>query len=438
MAENFLTYTEEDPNSRITVTSTKVTFASLTAQEDAYVYKDKGADSFSGNFVHLITVKLTAADSDGRAYVWALTNTVDDMKAIDDGGGSFLAVFLYRYEAVYYLYLASCDSGTVSTDTYTISLNTPYYLKIVRDESVGTYGTIYCYVYSDSARTTLIDTLIITLGTSKKDYRYIFGVNTRNSGISGRTISGYCENLILQDASEPTVTTGPVDEILPTTATAWGAITSLGNAAVTEHGHCWGASENPTTGDSKTTKGAGSLGFFYSLVTGLSVNTTYHIRAYATNSLGTSYGSDVTFITTSTGSPVVTTEICTSIAATTATGNGTITSIGSSEVTQHGHCWDTSLSPTTTDSESGEWGKTSNGMGFYGAFTSAITGLTEGTTYYIRAYATNTQGTSYGNNITLVAGGESSETSGVIAVVRERLHYVSASGIEYYIQGVEI
>ena len=89
--------------------------------------------------------------------------------------------------------------------------------------------------------------------------------------------------------------------------------------------------------------------------------------------------------------PTVTTQAVTAISGTTATGNGNITSLGNSAVTQHGHCWNTTGTPTTADS------KTTNGAASAtGAFTSAITGLTVGTKYYVRAYATNTAGTSYG------------------------------------------
>ena len=92
--------------------------------------------------------------------------------------------------------------------------------------------------------------------------------------------------------------------------------------------------------------------------------------------------------------PTVTTQDSTRITATTATGNGTIVSLGSAAVTQHGHVWSLNADPTTADS------KTENGSGSVGAFTSAITGLTEVTQYHTRAYATNVHGTSYGEDVT--------------------------------------
>jgi len=81
-----------------------------------------------------------------------------------------------------------------------------------------------------------------------------------------------------------------------TTATSGGNITSDGGAAVTARGVCWATTSTPTTANSKTTDGTGT-GSFTSSLTNLSANTTYYVRAYATNSAGTAYGSQVSFIT---------------------------------------------------------------------------------------------------------------------------------------------
>jgi len=96
---------------------------------------------------------------------------------------------------------------------------------------------------------------------------------------------------------EPTVTTQAVTAIAATTATGNGTIVSIGDTPVTQHGHCWSTSANPTTVDSKTENGAGSVGSFTSSITELSPNTLYHTRAYATNAGGTAYGDDVEFTT---------------------------------------------------------------------------------------------------------------------------------------------
>lgn len=95
----------------------------------------------------------------------------------------------------------------------------------------------------------------------------------------------------------PTVTTQAETSIATITATGNGTITSIGGASVTQHGHCWATTINPTTSNSKTQNGAGNVGAFTSATTGLSTYTFYYTRAYATNSVGTSYGSNVTFTT---------------------------------------------------------------------------------------------------------------------------------------------
>ena len=103
----------------------------------------------------------------------------------------------------------------------------------------------------------------------------------------------------------PTVTTGTVTNIAATTATGAGDVTSDGGANVTERGVVYATTANPTTADSKVTSGTGT-GAYTSNLTGLSEGTTYYIRAYAINSVGTSYGSEVTFTTIDTTPPTVT------------------------------------------------------------------------------------------------------------------------------------
>ena len=151
----------------------------------------------------------------------------------------------------------------------------------------------------------------------------------------------------------------------------------------------------PTTADSKTEEGAASAtGAFTSSMTDLSPNTPYYVRAYATNTADTVYGDTVTF-TTDSQAATVTTQAVTDIGTTTATGNGNITILGIPEPTQHGVCWNTTGTPTTADSKTEEGAASATG-----AFTSSITGLSPNTPYYVRAYATNTADTVYGNEVT--------------------------------------
>lgn len=108
----------------------------------------------------------------------------------------------------------------------------------------------------------------------------------------------------------PTVTTNnPVaTAITATTATLGGEITNTGSTAVTVSGLCYGLAADPTTAGTKTTDGPTAVGAISSNVTGLVFSTTYHVRAYATNSAGTSYGADQTFTTSAPSSPTVVTN----------------------------------------------------------------------------------------------------------------------------------
>lgn len=95
----------------------------------------------------------------------------------------------------------------------------------------------------------------------------------------------------------PTVSTTAISGITGITATSGGNVTSDGGSPITERGVCWGTSANPTIAlSTKTIDGSGT-GSFSSLISGLIGLTTYHVRAYATNSVGTSYGGDSIFTT---------------------------------------------------------------------------------------------------------------------------------------------
>ena len=106
----------------------------------------------------------------------------------------------------------------------------------------------------------------------------------------------------------PVITTTAVTNVSAIAATSGGNITSDGGSVVTARGVCWGTSENPTVSGNHTTDGNG-VGNFVSTMTGLSANTTYYVRAYATNAIGTAYGDNVSFTTAGQpcpGTPTVT------------------------------------------------------------------------------------------------------------------------------------
>lgn len=202
----------------------------------------------------------------------------------------------------------------------------------------------------------------------------------------------------------PTVTTNSVSSINSNSAICGGNVTSDGGATVTAKGVCWSISSNPITSNSKTTDGSGTGGFT-SNISGLSPSTIYYVRAYAINSYGTSYGSNVSFTTnpSTTTTPTVTTNPVSSITSNSAGCGGNVTSDGGSTVIARGVCWSTTANPTINNS------RTDDGSGT-GIFTSDIIALNPGTKYYVRAYATNNNGTSYGLNVSFTTNPASTTT----------------------------
>ena len=225
------------------------------------------------------------------------------------------------------------------------------------------------------------------LTPNTKYYVRAYATNSAGTGYGEERSFTTLENVEL-----PTVTTTNVTNITETTATCGGNVISDGGADVTARGVCWSTSHNPTISDSHTTDASGT-GSYVSNLSNLTPNTKYYVRAYATNSAGTSYGTQKSFTTLeNVEPPTVTTTNVTNITETTATCGGNVTSDGGADVTARGVCWSTSQNPTIDDN------KTENGSGT-GSYVSNLSNLTPNTKYYVRAYATNSAGTGYGNEV---------------------------------------
>jgi gliding motility-associated-like protein len=175
------------------------------------------------------------------------------------------------------------------------------------------------------------------------------------------------------------------------TANATGSVTA-GTLLVTTSGVVWGTSTNPTIAlSTKTTNGPTGSGPINSAITGLTAGTTYYVRAYATSESGnTIYGNQLSFTTNPPVAPIVTTAPITNILSNKATSGGDVTDSGGVGVTARGIVWKAGSNPTLADFSA------SAGSGS-GPFVSQLKGLTPSTNYCVRAYATNSVGTSYGN-----------------------------------------
>ena len=143
-----------------------------------------------------------------------------------------------------------------------------------------------------SANTTTYDDNSISTGQT-----YIYRVYSYNSAGNSASYTNEFSISIPVPITLPTVTTSTVTSIMSTTANSGGNITSDGGASVSARGLVWSTSQNPTIAlSTKTSDGTGS-GTFTSNISGLAANTTYYVKAYATNSVGTSYGNEITFTT---------------------------------------------------------------------------------------------------------------------------------------------
>ena len=166
-------------------------------------------------------------------------------------------------------------------------------------------------------------------------------------------------------------------------------VTSDGGSPVTARGVVYGTAPGVTLANASFTNDGAGTGLYQSNVFGLSPHTTYYVNAYATNNVGTVYGSEFAVNTTYYRYPVVMVDLLTSAVTSTSIAlQANITSDGSSFITARGFCWDTVLTPTINSYH------TVNGTGM-GVFNGVATGLTPNTNYTILAYATNANGTVY-------------------------------------------
>jgi hypothetical protein len=225
--------------------------------------------------------------------------------------------------------------------------------------------------------------------------------------------------------SLPVLVSTAVTAITGTTATSGGTITSDGGDPVSSRGLVWGTS--PGTSTYSTTSGSG-IGAFSSNLTGLSAATTYYVRAFATNSIGTSYGGELSFTTLA--APTVTTTAISAITASSANSGGTVTATGGASITAQGVCWSTTANPTIANSF------TTNGTTT--PFTSNLTGLTASTTYYVRAYATNSVGTSYGSQVSFTTAAAVPPALSNQASFSWSLNQISGNMPNYYLQATNL
>ena len=273
--------------------------------------------------------------------VWTTQNGVYGEKFIGPNGN-----IIFLPAAGYY-----DDSGLINAGTkgryWSSSLGTGY-----------PYYATNCYIYSD-----------------------YYGEMSYNNRSDGLTIRPVCSSSSA-GVAVPSVITGTVSNITGTNATLSGNVADDGGATITDRGFLYGTSSNYLT---RTVQSGSVTGNFTANLTDLTSGTTYYYKAYASNTERTAYGEVRTFTTPTT--PTVTTVTTGNVTATGARLYGEVTANGGATVTARGFIYGTNSSNLTQTIQSGSG---------TGDFTANITGLTANTTYYYKAYATNSAGTAYG------------------------------------------
>jgi len=209
------------------------------------------------------------------------------------------------------------------------------------------------------------------LSTNSKYYIKAFARNELGTGYSP-------EKTYQTTSFAPTVSTINMTAVTANTATFDAIITDDGGSTITQSGFCWSTTQNPTILSSKVTNTTGNVNIS-NTITGLIGSTTYYIRAFATNSVGTTYSEQALFITL----PTINIGSTSSITYKSAIISAIIPAQGNNKIIEYGICWGTNTNPTVqTFSMPGTNLTATN-------FSCALSNLLPSTKYYARAWAKN-------------------------------------------------
>jgi len=201
--EDFTTYTETDPGSDITVTSTKIDCINFDDSQTYNVYKDKGTDHFNALDVDFETYLSSSSTSNaqfGPGFVNTATPATETRANLATTD-CWNVIYVSGTVRIYLI-----RGAFVANDSYqSLSANTTYYCTYTRTASSD---TVTLKIYSDSGRTSLIDTLSVSgFGTSTK-WQYMYGL-LMHTGSDGANNTGYIQNIDLNEVDPPAPTFTP-------------------------------------------------------------------------------------------------------------------------------------------------------------------------------------------------------------------------------------
>jgi len=172
-----------------------------------------------------------------------------------------------------------------------------------------------------------------------------------------------------------------------------------GGSDIIEKGLCWSTSPNPTLSNDHNSDGVNS-NYYVSIATPLQANTTYYVRAYATNATCTAYSNEISVLTYTSSAAVVATVRVSAVGSTTASFDGSVLSDGGSSILDRGFCVSTFNNPTIDNA----FVSVSVGSGGLGNFSAGVSGLNTSTLYYVRSYVLTSSGYFYGNELSFTTG----------------------------------
>lgn len=280
------------------------------------------------------------------------------------------------------------SSSDVTVSSFKVSTN----ITTDGDNTITQRG--FCYAATTGPTTS--DNKIIVSGTTGSLSGTITGLTNKTkyyvrAFATNATGTSYSSEISVTTLSGlPDVETTAITNVLALTADVSGNVVSANGGTITSRGFCYGTTENPTTSNTKVTV-TGTTGSMSKTLSSLTPGTTYHVRAYATTSFGTTYGDDKSF-TTQTGTITFANLASSNVLAASATLSVEITGDGGSTITERGFCYATTELPTTSDTKVSFGGDNTT-------YSKSISNLARSTVYYFRAYAKNAVGTSYSNQV---------------------------------------
>lgn len=277
--------------------------------------------------------------------------------------------------------------------------------EIVSDEGSDITGKGFCY-----SSTTTTPTIEDGIAASTADGLHIAATLSGLAAATTYYVRAYAINdggtgygsvqsfTTLMQASVPAVGSTSVTGITSSTASASATVIDDGGSEVTEKGFYYGTSNPPTASGTKVVSDASGNAITAGL-DGLSPNTRYYIRAFATNSEGTALGATNVFTTADDRTtPTVGSVTASNITDTSVDLSATLIDSGGGEIVEKGFCYTTDATAAPTTANSTTVKATTDGDDI----SLTLTGLSPVTTYYIRAYASNGAATGYSETLTVI------------------------------------